>query len=1208
MATPIRIKRSAVPNKKPTNEQLQLGELAVNFYDGKVFFKQDQGNVGVGSRVVQISAGSASVVGRTIYVSNNGDDLNSGLNEQNSKATIKSAAAVALPGDTIKVFPGTYVEDNPINLADNVSVEGTELRRCLVTPGNVGEDLFYVSEGSHITDLSFVGNPSTDGAAIIAFRELLGTESDRFFDGARLIRQNLDFIAHETVGFLTSGYSGVAGNNREQDASRLIDLNIDFIASETIGFLTSTAYKNPAFQVVDGNGISTSPTNCEDDIRDIFKAISFDLKAGSNRKSIGAGLSYYNSGVLDHIDGVDPNGYSVRDATIDAIEHAVGIVTYVINNETYPKVYTSLTQDTSSYSPILVSGGCTDTFQSIETLAGIVTNIVADFSYSAGITTIYGIDYDTKSDCIDDIKDIYRAVCYDITRGGNSKCIEAGEKYYNDDNTLIDAILKNPEEVTQTIVALEHSKEVARAVINNAVWGATYVGSATNITGAVYDNTVGIITLTSASHGLSKNDPVKLSGLEFTCPGGSGITTTIFPDGKYGTIFPVHNVVGVNTFEVFVGISTIVHTYSSGGTVQKYQPFQNEYPQVRDLSIQDDPITGYNNVIPSCANVNSAIFTCVGIVTNILKNTPSIVGSQFTKTYPGNSGSGISSTISVTNAAYDKESGIVRLTAPNLNGEKGDLIELRDLNFSCDSGAGIGTTEQKFPSGQYGYDFYIDKVNADGTYDVAVGISTLDHTYVSGGIIVNRFIDIDNVVYDNTTGVTTITAPGAYVRLGDFVTLRDINFTCPGGSGITTTVFPDGTNGYSFKVTNVVGSGTTFVVNVGVSTISHTYVSGGTVRPPFSRGTGVITKGPYVRNCTNFVPNSIGAKIDGFNADEGDGVNAIGVQGSFNVDSYTQFNQGGIGVSVTNGAYCQLVSIFTICDDTAIYSGSGGQLDLTNSNSSFGTRGLVSEGVGNNISKCSDRYTGESNTNSTALQNIVTVSGLGNNRPYQGQALYFDKKYFVVSDIKVTNGGSGYTSPPAVTIDAPTGPGLAIPVQAIASVENGSVNEILVFGGGSQFEQVPNVIIDPPPSGVQATAQASIEPIYYGVLEATKPVAGISTISLIQNLNNDVGIGTTVYFSRQSFQIVSSHSFQYIGAGNTISDAYPSRGGITIQENEVIKLNGGEVTYTSTDQLGNFRIGDGVEINQATGTVSGDIYIKSLFTQVTPFILALGGD
>jgi len=1213
MATPIRIKRSAVQGKKPTTEQLQLGELALNFYDGKVFLKQEQGDVGVGQRIVEIAAGSSSVVGRTIFVSQNGDDNNTGLNEQNSKATIKAAVAVAVPGDTVKVYPGTYVEDNPINLADNVSVEGTELRRCLVTPGNVGEDLFYFGEGCHITDLSFVGEPSTDGAAVVAFRKLLGTETDRFFDGARLIRQNIDFIAHETVGFLTSGYSGVAGNHREQDASRLIDLNIDFIASETIGFLTSTSYKSPSFQVVDGNGDPTTPSNCEDDIKDILRAISFDLKAGSNRKSIGAGLSYYNSGVLDHIDTLDPNGYSVRTATVDAIEHAVGIVTYVINNETYPKVYTSLTQDTSSYSPILVAGGCTDTFQSIETLAGIVTNIVADFSYSSGITTIYGIDYDTKSDCIDDIKSIYRAVCHDITRGGNSKCVEAGEKYFNDDNTLKDAILKNPEEVNQTIVALNYSKQVARAVINNCLWGGTYVGLATAISNAVYDNTVGIITITSDAHGFLLNDPIKLKGLEFTCPGGSGITTTIFPDGRYGDIFPVHNVVGVNTFEVFVGISTIEHTYDSEGTVQKYQTFQQDYTQVRDLSIQDDPLTNHNNVIPSCANVNSAIFTCVGIVTTILGNTPDIVGTavtQFNKSYPGNSGIGFTNTVAISTAFYDKESGIIRITIPNLDGKKGDLIELRDLTFSCASGAGIGITEQEFPSGAYGYDFYIDRVNADGTYEVSVGLSTLDHNYVSGGFIVDRFVNIGNVVYDNVTGVTTITAPGAYVRAGDFVTLRDIEFTCPGGSGITTTIFPDGTNGYNFKVTDVVGSGTTFVVNVGVSTISHTYNTGGTVKPPFSRGTGIIRKGPYVRNCTNFIPNSIGAKIDGFNADEGDLINDVGVQGSFNVDSYTQFNQGGIGVSVTNGAYCQLVSIFTICDDIAIYTGNGGQCDLTNSNSSFGTLGLVSNGSGDENSKSIDRYTGEVSVTGNQLQNIVTVSGLGNNRPYQGQSIYFDRKYYVVSDIVVTNPGSGYTTVPKVTIDLPTGPGIAIPCQAIASIdENGSVPVITVFGGGSQFEGVPNVTIaGPVGGGVTATAEAEIEAIYYGVLEATPPVAGVSTISLIQNLNNTVGVGTTVFFARQSFQIVSSHSFQYIGVGNTIATAYPSRGGVTIQENEVVKLDGGEVIYTSTDQAGNFRIGDGVEINQATGTVSGNIYIKSLFTQVTPFILALGGD
>ena len=57
MATPIRIKRSAVAGKKPTTSDLQLGELAVNFNDGKVFLKQDTSGVGVGTRIVEVGAG-----------------------------------------------------------------------------------------------------------------------------------------------------------------------------------------------------------------------------------------------------------------------------------------------------------------------------------------------------------------------------------------------------------------------------------------------------------------------------------------------------------------------------------------------------------------------------------------------------------------------------------------------------------------------------------------------------------------------------------------------------------------------------------------------------------------------------------------------------------------------------------------------------------------------------------------------------------------------------------------------------------------------------------------------------------------------------------------------------------------------------------------------------------------------------------------------
>jgi len=62
MANPvIKIKRSAVAGRIPTTTSLELGELAINTYDGKVFIQQDQGGVGVGSTVIAINPWSVGV-------------------------------------------------------------------------------------------------------------------------------------------------------------------------------------------------------------------------------------------------------------------------------------------------------------------------------------------------------------------------------------------------------------------------------------------------------------------------------------------------------------------------------------------------------------------------------------------------------------------------------------------------------------------------------------------------------------------------------------------------------------------------------------------------------------------------------------------------------------------------------------------------------------------------------------------------------------------------------------------------------------------------------------------------------------------------------------------------------------------------------------------------------------------------------------------
>ena len=356
-------------------------------------------------------------------------------------------------------------------------------------------------------------------------------------------------------------------------------------------------------------------------------------------------------------------------------------------------------------------------------------------------------------------------------------------------------------------------------------------------------------------------------------------------------------------------------------------------------------------------------------------------------------------------------------------------------------------------------------------------------------------------------------------------------------------------------------------------------------------GAGDINQSPYVQNCTNFIQNSTGVRINGDHAS--------GNTKSIVVDSYTQYNQGGIGVSITNQGYGQLVSLFTICNDVAIYCGSGGACDLTNSNSSFGNFGLVADGVS------PQQYVGIITTAASANSSTFVVAGVGANRPFDGQVVYIDALYYEVNKITITNGGSGYTSAPTLTIDAPP-TSWGITAQAVASITNGVVTSIDIISIGRGYTTTPNITITGG-DGAGLALSLEIKPKYYAIESATLPSAGISTITITENLPYAVGVGSTVPFFKQSRILASGHSFEYIGSGVTIATALPSTGGVAIQSNEVDMRNGGLVVYTSTDQSGNFRIGDGVTINQTTGDISGTAYTKSLYANVTPLILALGG-
>jgi hypothetical protein len=114
-------------------------------------------------------------------------------------------------------------------------------------------------------------------------------------------------------------------------------------------------------------------------------------------------------------------------------------------------------------------------------------------------------------------------------------------------------------------------------------------------------------------------------------------------------------------------------------------------------------------------------------------------------------------------------------------------------------------------------------------------------------------------------------------------------------------------------------------------------------------------------------------------------------------------------------------------------------------------------------------------------------------------------------------------------------------------------------------------------------------------------------VTLEQRLRFTLPAGTDVTFHQYSNITSTGHQMDWVGTGTNINTALPYVGGVPQQENEVVELRGGKVNFTSTDQRGDFRIGEELVINRITGTISGRTFSKSLFAELTPFILAIEG-
>ena len=88
---PITLRRSAVPGKVPSLEQLEYGEIAVNTYDGKIFLKRNKDAL---EQIIEF-VGKVPIE-NVIFVQKAGLDTNEGNSWDSAYATFEKALELSL--------------------------------------------------------------------------------------------------------------------------------------------------------------------------------------------------------------------------------------------------------------------------------------------------------------------------------------------------------------------------------------------------------------------------------------------------------------------------------------------------------------------------------------------------------------------------------------------------------------------------------------------------------------------------------------------------------------------------------------------------------------------------------------------------------------------------------------------------------------------------------------------------------------------------------------------------------------------------------------------------------------------------------------------------------------------------------------------------------------------------------------------------------
>jgi hypothetical protein len=707
--------------------------------------------------------------------------------------------------------------------------------------------------------------------------------------------------------------------------------------------------------------------------------------------------------------------------------------------------------------------------------------------------------------------------------------------------------------------------DLAFRTLNYACQSASQI---TNITNAVYDRISGVTTITAPSHGiLYSGVTVQLSDIIFEClSGGRVVNVTDFKWSSIGS-----------------GIATV----STGSTNYAYA---GQTVRLRNINLQ---IVGGGSTIFPFNNGNN--FTIAGV------NSP----TEFT--------------INV---------GVGTTTYTYLSGGT----------------AFVGLNTASFPYDPARKQFDVIDVVDNDTLKVNVGVSSITHDYVSGGTVKNLSPAIVKLSASQFAEQLPITVPSFTSIVGS--TLRASKVGPAAGissDGVTPNnrqkmfLLSDATTIQGINVSGLVGfnfnpirpyelDATTVRTGLG-TTACGIYFSWNPYSP-------ILHKSPYVKDCTSFSDpatdgtghgGGVGVFMDG-------GVHATGFK-SMVFDAYTNVNSDGAGFILDKDARAEIVSCFTYYAKWGYYSGGGSRIRGVGGNNSYGTYGVIASGFSTAETARTARVFGD--RMDTTVGTYVGTIGVGDSiRGVTSKArgnIINDQRS---SDRFYFKYEAGYGSPSAGIgttsfvngeyIDV-IGAGTTgqFKIAAVAGSVSGQKGVILEIDNCSAVPTVGDAV------GFSTTGIGS-DSRYYIITTVSgfttsyelKTSTGIVTYSNKVTLRMSpekasetpdvrglVSTGSTITI-RTNFSNarLTGHDFLSIGTGNKTTTNYPNIDESTVaQGNEKATFGPGKVFYVSTDQGGNFRVGDFFSVNQLTGSATLDASAFNLSGLTELRLGSLGG-